>query len=67
LPDYMLPSYYVNIDVIPLTPNGKIDRKAMPEAHVTPDENYVAYRLVDGLFSIVCKSAGKRPHVYCSR
>ena len=29
LPDYMLPSHFVKIDKIPLTPNGKMDRKAM--------------------------------------
>ncbi|MBW1295660.1 amino acid adenylation domain-containing protein [Aquimarina litoralis] len=31
LPDYMLPSYYVEIDAIPLTPNGKVDKKALPQ------------------------------------
>ena len=31
LPYYMIPSYYVHIDNIPLKPNGKFDRKALPE------------------------------------
>ncbi|MCP4148888.1 MAG: AMP-binding protein, partial [bacterium] len=29
LPHYMIPSYFVKVENIPLTPNGKIDRKAL--------------------------------------
>ncbi|HSL87706.1 MAG TPA: phosphopantetheine-binding protein, partial [Ignavibacteriaceae bacterium] len=30
LPEYMVPSQYLSVESFPLTPNGKIDRKAFP-------------------------------------
>jgi acyl carrier protein len=31
LPDYMIPSVVMALEAVPLTPNGKIDRKMLPD------------------------------------
>jgi amino acid adenylation domain-containing protein len=48
IPDYMVPNVWVPIDQMPLTPNGKIDRKALAQfsadSYLSSEEKFVAPR-----------------------
>jgi amino acid adenylation domain-containing protein len=56
LPDYMIPSYFVQLEKIPLTPGGKVDRQALPAPEsgeqFTPPRNEIEEKLA-GIWSEV--------------
>eukprot|EP00833_Pecoramyces_ruminatium_P006152 jgi/Orpsp1_1/1180184/evm.model.c7180000072423.1 len=55
LPSYMVPNYYKKINKIPITFNGKLDRKGLPEPKEEDfiTETYVAP--VNNIEKIICK------------
>jgi amino acid adenylation domain-containing protein len=61
LPDYMLPAAFVTLDALPLTPSGKVDRRALPAPGTArPDLDFAAPRnpveeMLAGIFCEVLK------------
>src|SRR5579871_1118749 len=69
LPEYMVPTAYMRLEKLPMTPNGKVDRKALPEVEGAGEggSGYVAPRnateeVLAGIWREVL--GGKRAGVY---
>ena len=64
LPDYMLPAAYQPLEALPLTANGKLDRKALP----TPAQDAFVTRLYEaphaGVESLLAQIWAKLLHVH---
>lgn len=58
LPYYMIPAHYMHIDAVPLLPNGKMNRKALPKPdHTAYVGEYVAPR--NDLETLLCRGFEK--------
>ncbi|MFI3157993.1 MAG: amino acid adenylation domain-containing protein [Methylococcaceae bacterium] len=63
LPEFMIPSVFVSLDAMPVTANGKLDRKALPEPDMSqvPNADFIAPRspveqLLAGIWGEVLKT-----------
>ncbi|MCQ2153995.1 MAG: AMP-binding protein, partial [Bacteroidales bacterium] len=59
LTSYMVPDCFVRLDEMPLTPNGKVNRKALPEPAGGPSHEYEAPRGKDEKFFCETFSKGR--------
>ncbi len=42
IPEYMIPSFFIHMEKLPLTINGKIDNKSLPEPDILEKDDYKA-------------------------
>ncbi|MDW7617334.1 amino acid adenylation domain-containing protein, partial [Peribacillus simplex] len=62
MPHYMVPSYFIQIEKMPLTPNGKLNRKALPKPNFSNlgNDEYEAPRndIEERLVEVCCEVLG---------
>ncbi|MCP5049844.1 MAG: amino acid adenylation domain-containing protein, partial [bacterium] len=57
LPDYMIPAYFIELESLPLTPQGKIDRKSLPVPGTQADSAYVPPRdEIESMLAVIWSS-----------
>ncbi len=63
LPDYMIPAVFVPLETIPLTPSGKVDRRALPVPETKASGVYIAPRddIEEQLVLIWCHILNRDP------
>jgi amino acid adenylation domain-containing protein len=63
LPGYMIPTHFIPIREVPLTPNGKVNRKALPEPTFASQNQYIAPRdeIEEKLVEIWSEVLGRDP------
>jgi amino acid adenylation domain-containing protein len=65
LPDYMVPAAFVVLDAVPLTPNGKVDRRRLPapELPAGQESRFEALTPIEGIVAGIWSDALGLPRV----